>query len=76
MTQMVFEAGVFGVIGYESAERILRILSPTIQKFTGKPLPSLTESILTSNLKNAFKYGIPSSTLNVDLISYTCSTRS
>jgi len=67
MTQMVFAAGVFGVIGYESAERILRILSPTMQKFTGKPLPSLTESILTSDLPNAFKYGIPSSVLNVDL---------
>ena len=67
MTQMVFAAGVFGVIGYESAERILRILSPTMQKFTGKPLPSLTESILTSDLPNAFKYGVPSSVLNVDL---------
>ena len=66
-TQMVFAAGVFGVIGYESAERILRILSPTMQKFTGKPLPSLTESILTSDLPNAFKYGVPSSILNVDL---------
>ena len=44
-TQMVFAAGVFGVIGYESAERILRIMSPTLQKFTGKPLPSLTETI-------------------------------
>jgi len=67
LTQMVFSAGVFGVIGYESAERILRILSPTMQKFTGKPLPSLTESILTSDLPNAFKYGVPSSVLNVDL---------
>ena len=67
MTQMVFAAGVFGVIGYESAERILRILSPTMQKFTGKPLPSLTETILTSTLPNTFKYGVPSSTLNVDL---------
>ena len=66
-TQMVFAAGVFGVIGYESAERILRLLSPTMQKFTGKPLPSLTESILTSDLPNAFKYGVPSSILNVDL---------
>ena len=66
-TQMVFAAGVFGVIGYESAERILRVLSPTMQKFTGKPLPSLTESILTSDLPNAFKYGVPSSILNVDL---------
>ena len=27
MTQMVFAAGVYGVIGFESAERILRILS-------------------------------------------------
>ncbi len=67
MTQMVFAAGVFGVIGYESAERVLRILSPTMEKFTGKPLPSFTETILTSTLPNTFKYGVPSSTLNVDL---------
>ena len=38
-----------------------------MQKFTGKPLPSLTETILTSTLPNTFKYGVPSSTLNVDL---------
>jgi hypothetical protein len=66
-TQMVVSAGIFGMIGYESAERILRILSPTVQKFTGKPLPSLTELILTSDLPNTFKYGVPSSVLNVDL---------
>ena len=66
-TQMVVSAGIFGMIGYESAERILRTLSPTVQKLTGKPLPSLTELILTSDLPNTFKYGVPSSTLNVDL---------
>ena len=66
-TQMVFSAGVFGVIGFESAERILRILSPTIQKFTGQPLPSMTETILTSDLPAYLKYGVPSGALNVDL---------
>ena len=67
MTQMVFAAGVYGVIGFESAERILRILSPTIEKFTGKPLPSLTETILTSSLPGVVKYGAPSSALGIDL---------
>ena len=67
MTQMVFAAGVYGVIGFESAERILRILSPTVEKFTGKPLPSLTETILTSSLPGVVKYGAPSSALGIDL---------
>ncbi|ASF00447.1 hypothetical protein [uncultured virus] len=67
MTQMVFAAGVYGVIGFESAERILRILSPTVEKFTGKPLPSLTEVILTSSLPGIVKYGAPSSALGIDL---------
>jgi len=67
MTQMVFSAGIFGVIGFESAERILRILSPTLEKFTGQPLPSMTETILTSDLPSYLKYGVPSGTLNVDL---------
>ena len=67
LAQMVFSAGIFGVIGYESAERILRVLSPTIEKFTGKPLPSITETILTSGMPNVFKYGVPSSTMSLDL---------
>ena len=67
MAQMIFSAGVFGLIGYESAERILRVLSPTIEKYTGKPLPSFTETILTSSLPEVFKYGAPSSALGIDL---------
>ena len=67
MTQMVFSAGVFGLIGYESAEKILRVLSPTVEKYTGKPLPSFTETILTSSLPEVFKYGAPSSALGIDL---------
>jgi len=67
MTQMIFSAGVFGLIGYESAERILRVLSPTIEKYTGKPIPSFTETILTSSLPEVFKYGAPSSALGIDL---------
>ena len=67
MTQMVFAAGVFGVIGYQTAETILEKISPTIQKITGKPLPSITELILTSDIPNVVKYGVPSSALNVDL---------
>ena len=64
---MVFSAGVFGLIGYESAEKILRVLSPTVEKYTGKPLPSFTETILTSSLPEVFKYGAPSSALGIDL---------
>ena len=67
MTQMVFSAGVFGLIGYESAERLLRTLSPTVEKITGKPLPSFTETILTSDLPDVVKYGAPSSALGIDL---------
>ena len=67
MAQMIFSAGVFGLIGYESAERLLRVLSPTIEKYTGKPLPSFTETILTSSLPEVFKYGAPSSALGIDL---------
>jgi len=67
MAQMVFSAGVFGVIGFESAEKILRTISPTLEKFTGQPLPSITEKILTSDLPSYVKYGVPSGTLNVDL---------
>ena len=67
MTQMVFSAGVFGLIGYESAERLLRTLSPTVEKLTGKPLPSFTETILTSDLPDVVKYGAPSSALGIDL---------
>ena len=67
MTQMVFAAGVFGVIGYQTAETILEKMSPTIQKITGKPLPSLTELMLTSDIPNVVKYGIPSAALDVDL---------
>ena len=67
MTQMVFAAGVFGVIGYQTAETILEKMSPTIQKITGKPLPSITELILTSDIPNVVKYGIPSAALDVDL---------
>jgi hypothetical protein len=67
LTQMIFSAGVFGLIGYESAERILRVLSPTIEKYTGKPIPSFTETILTSSLPEVFKYGAPSSALGIDL---------
>ena len=65
--QMVFSAGLFGVITIQTADALLDKLSPAIQKVTGKPLPSITETILTSNYPDFIKYGVPSATLGVDL---------
>ena len=65
--QMVFSAGLFGLIGIQTADALLDKLSPAIQKLTGRPLPSITETILTSNYPDFVKYGIPSATLGVDL---------
>jgi len=65
--QMVFSAGLFGVIGIQTADALLDKLSPVIQKLTGKPLPSITETVLTSNYPDFVKYGVPSATLGVDL---------
>jgi len=67
MGQMVFSAGIFGVIGFQTAEAILEKLSPVMQKFTGQPIPSMTEFILTSEMPNMVKYGVPSASLGVDL---------
>lgn len=67
LAQMVFTAGIFGVVGYDSMERILGVLSPKLEKFTGKPLPSATEMILTSGMSDIFKYGVPSTLTGMDL---------
>ena len=67
LAQMVFTAGIFGVVGYDSMERILGVLSPKLEKLTGKPLPSVTEMILTSDMPDVFKYGVPSSVTGMDL---------
>ena len=67
LTQMIFAAGMFGVIGMKTADDLLNKLSPIVQKMTGKPLPSITETVLTSNYPDFVKYGIPSATLGVDL---------
>ncbi|MDA1338387.1 MAG: hypothetical protein O2871_03395, partial [bacterium] len=65
--QMVFAAGIFGTIGMKTADDLLNKLSPIIQKLTGEPLPSITETVMTSNYPEFVKYGIPSSLLGVDL---------
>ena len=65
--QMVFSAGLFGVIGFQTADALIDKLSPIVQKMTGKPLPSMSETVLTSNYPNFIKYGVPSAALGVDL---------
>mgnify|MGYP003630275335 FL=1 len=65
--QMVFAAGLFGTIGMKTADDLLNKLSPVIQKLTGEPLPSITETVMTSNYPEFVKYGIPSSMLGIDL---------
>ena len=65
--QMVFAAGIFGTIGMKTADDLLNKLSPIVQKLTGEPLPSITETVMTSNYPEFVKYGIPSSVLGVDL---------
>ena len=67
LAQMVFTAGVFGVVGYDSMERILGVLSPKLEKLTGKPLPSVTEMMLASGMSDIVKYGVPSSVTGMDL---------
>ena len=67
LAQMVFAAGLFGTIGMKTADDLLNKLSPVVQKLTGKPLPSITETVLTSNYPEFVKYGIPSSALGIDL---------
>ena len=65
--QMIFAAGIFGTIGMKTADDLLNKLSPIVQKLTGEPLPSITETVMTSNYPEFVKYGIPSSVLGVDL---------
>jgi len=65
--QMIFAAGIFGTIGMKTADDLLNTLSPVVQKLTGKPLPSITETVMTSNYPEFVKYGIPSAALGIDL---------
>jgi hypothetical protein len=69
LTSMVLTAGLFGVIGINTAEAILDKLSPIISRITGKPMPSLKTAILTGDYPDFIKYGLPSSTLGIDLTS-------
>ena len=69
LTSMVLTAGLFGVIGINTAEAILDKLSPIISRITGKPTPSLKTAILTGDYPDFIKYGLPSSTLGIDLTS-------
>ena len=69
LTSMVLTAGLFGVIGINTAEAILDKMSPIISRLTGKPVPSLKTAILTGDYPDFLKYGLPSNTLGIDLTS-------
>lgn len=69
LTSMVLTAGLFGVIGINTAEAILDKLSPIISRMTGKPTPSLKTAILTGDYPDFLKYGLPSNALGIDLTS-------
>ena len=64
--QMVFSAGLFGVIGIETADALLEKLSPTLEKFTNKPIPTIKEAIATSSYPDVIKHGIPSGMSGID----------
>ena len=64
--QMIFSAGLFGVIGIETADALLEKLSPTLEKFTNKPIPTIKEAIATSEYPDVIKHGIPSGMSGID----------
>ena len=64
--QMIFSAGLFGVIAIETADTLLEKLSPTLEKFSGKSIKGLKESIMTSSFPAIVKHGIPSGMTGVD----------
>jgi hypothetical protein len=64
--QMIFSAGLFGVVAIETADALLEKLSPTLEKFSGKSIKGLKESIMTSSFPNVIKHGIPSGMTGVD----------
>jgi len=64
--QMIFAAGLFGVIGIETADTLLEKLSPTLEKFTKKSIPSIKEAIATSSYPDVIKHGIPSGMTGID----------
>jgi|TARA_Y100000296_G_scaffold8084_2_gene9580 hypothetical protein len=66
LAQMIFAAGLFGTIAIETADTLLEKLSPTLEKFTGKSIKGLKESILTSSFPDVIKHGIPSGMTGVD----------
>jgi hypothetical protein len=64
--QMIFSAGLFGVVAIETADVLLEKLSPTLEKFSGKSIKGLKESIMTSSFPNVIKHGIPSGVTGID----------
>jgi hypothetical protein len=64
--QMIFAAGLFGVVTIETADALLEKLSPTLEKFTKKPIPSIKEAIATSSYPDVIKHGIPSGMSGID----------
>jgi len=66
LAQMIFAAGLFGVVAIETADTLLEKLSPTLEKFTKKPIRGLKESIVTSSFPDVIKHGFPSAMTGVD----------
>ena len=64
--QMIFAAGLYGTIAIESADALLNKLSPYLERYTGKPIKGLKETILTSSFPSWFKYGVPSGATGID----------
>ena len=65
--QMIFAAGLFGVVTIETADALLEKLSPLLERFNGgKTIKGLKESIVTSSYPDVIKHGIPSGMTGID----------
>ncbi len=65
--QMIFAAGLFGVVAIETADDLLEKLSPLLERFNGgKTIKGLKESIVTSSYPDVIKHGIPSGMTGID----------
>ena len=63
----IISAGLYGVIGWETADWLINKISPVWQKMFGKKPQTLTELAMHSNLPDWVKWGTPSASLEADL---------
>ena len=71
VTAGIMTAGLFGAIGVAQADALIMVMNKIFYD-TGikeERIPTLTETILKSNLPNAIKFGIPSDAVGVDISS-------